>query len=79
MRRAHFRTEARCDGALRSRAVTVTVEWTPTVQLVSVRPLRRRRAYVLPLADVAEIIMQRVARVEAAEARAVRRARGRRS
>lgn len=39
----------------------------------SVRPLRRRRTYELPLAFVARVVMERIIKAEAAEKRAARR------
>jgi hypothetical protein len=45
--------------------------------LVSVRPLRRRRVYTLPLAAVAQMVVRQIIAVEVRERRAARR-RGRR-
>lgn len=57
----------------RPQAATVTVD--RAAGLFSVRPLRRRRAYTLPLATVAEIVVARIVKAEVAAARADRRAR----
>jgi hypothetical protein len=71
---AHFRVAGRFDQA-RPQEATVTVE--RATQLFSVRPLRRRRTYTLPLATVAEIVTARIIKAELAERRAARK-RGRR-
>lgn len=55
------------------QAATVTVD--RAAGLFSVRPLRRRRAYTLPLATVAEIVVAKIVKAEVAAARAERRAR----
>jgi hypothetical protein len=73
---ARFRIVGRLDTG-RPQEGTVTI--TRDSLLLSVRPLRRRREYVLPLAAVAEIIVARVLKAELAErvARKVARRRGR--
>lgn len=50
-----------------------TVEIDRSAQLFSVRPLRRRRAYVYPLSVVAQIVCERIIKAEAAEKRAARK------
>lgn len=73
MKAAHFRIVGLLDEA-RPSVATVTVD--RAAGLFSVRPLRRRRIYTLPLATVAEIIVQRMIRLETLErARAKREAR----
>jgi hypothetical protein len=78
-RRSHFRVfgpRAHLDGATEA-----TVSIDRALGLVSVRPLRRRRAFELPLADVAAMVISRVAKAELAEkrrAKAERRRGGRR-
>lgn len=67
---ARFRVLARLDG---TRAQEGTVTITCDSGLISVRPLRRRREYVLPLSAVAEMICARVARAEVEERRNARR------
>jgi hypothetical protein len=55
-------------------AATVIIEMGPT-PLISVRPFRRRKLYTLPLADVAGLIIFRVAQAEARERRPARKGR----
>lgn len=43
--------------------------------LFSVRPLRRRRVYTLPLATVAELVCSKIIKAEVAAKRAERKAR----
>lgn len=69
---AHFRVLGRLDRA-RPQEGTVTI--TRDSGLIAVRPLRRRREYVLPLSAVAEMIVARVIKAEVAEQRAARRGR----
>jgi hypothetical protein len=73
MRRARFRVFGRFDGA-----TAATVEVDRAAGLFTVRPLRRRRTFTLPLAAVAEMVIWRIVRAEVAERRAARR-KGRRS
>lgn len=74
MRCAHFRVAGRFDGASEA---TVTVEYhSPTVAFIRVRPLRRRRAFELSLADVARGVVFDVIK---GELRAKRKARGSKS
>lgn len=62
--RARFRVVGRIDTA---HSATATVD--EQAGLVSVRPYRRRRDYVLPLADVARWIIAQVVTAELAEKR----------
>lgn len=71
---ARFRVSGRFNG---TTAATVTVN--RDTGLVTVRPLRRRRAYELPLAWAAEAVMWQVLKAEAAEKRAARKVRRGRS
>lgn len=66
-----FRVRGRFDAASQCQEGTVTV--SRTALTFSVRPLRRRRAYALPLSTVAEIVCQRILRAEVAERRAEKR------
>lgn len=68
--RARFRVLGRLDG---TRVLEGTVTITRDSGLISVRPLRRRREYVLPLSAVAEMIVARVVRTEVEERRNARR------
>ena len=67
-----FRIIGRLDAASRPQEGTVTISRTSLT--FAVRPLRRRREYVLPLATVAEIVCQRILRAEVAERKAARKA-----
>jgi len=44
-----------------------------TAGTFAVRPLRRRREYLLPLSTVADLVCQRILKAELAERRAARR------
>lgn len=72
---SRFRILGRLDSAARTQEGTVTI--SRTALIFSVRPLRRRREYVLPLSVVAEMVCQRIIKAELAEKRADRRARRR--
>lgn len=72
MKRARFSIVARLDGARVQRG-TVVVE--RSVDMFSVRPLRRRRTYSLPLSVVAQLVVERVIKAEVAAKRAERKAR----
>lgn len=72
---SRFRVAGRLDAASRLQDGTVTI--SRTAGTFSVRPLRRRRDYVLPLSTVAEMVCQRILRAELAERRAARKAKGR--
>jgi len=63
---ARFKTLAKAD---RTRPEACTVLIDRARGLVSVRPLRRRRLYTLPLATVAEMIVARVVKAEVFAAR----------
>ena len=72
-RDAHFRVVARMDNAGGTQEGTVTVD--RDAGLVSVRPLRGRRTYTMPLSMVADMICQRIILNEVHDARkAARRA-----
>lgn len=60
------------DGADRA---TVSVIFAAAGPIFSVRPLRRRRPFELPLEDVARLVIVRVAKARAAERLAARKAR----
>lgn len=64
MSRAVFRVYGRLDGATEG---TVVID--RDTGLVSVRPLRRKRVYKLPLTWVAQTILERVVKAEIAEKR----------
>lgn len=70
---ARFRTYGRFDGATEA---TVTVN--RAAGIFSVRPLRRRKSYELPLSVVAEMVMWRILKAEAAEKRAAKKVRRKR-
>lgn len=72
--RAHFRVSAQLDKG-RAQAGTVTIDRGSA--LFSVRPLRSRRAYTLPLGVVASIVVAKLLKAELAEKRARGRGRGR--
>ena len=72
---ARARVAGRFDAG-RLQEATVTVDRRRL--LFSVRPLRRRRAYELPLALVAEMVCLRVIRFELARAAALKRSKGKR-
>jgi hypothetical protein len=59
---ARFRTAARLELASQITEATVTIDRESGV--VSVRPLRRRRAYIMPLSDVAAWIVRTTIRQE---------------
>lgn len=73
LRGNHFRICARLDLASRAQNGTVTIERAADAVLFHVRPLRRRRVYTLPLADVASMAVRAIV---AAEVRERRRTRG---
>lgn len=59
---------------LASRVQEATVVIDRDAGLFSVRPLRSRKLYTLPLATVAEITVQRIIKAESAERRRSRKA-----
>ncbi len=66
MRRARFRLVGRFDGA---RGATVTILHDGADGLMSVRPLRRRREFTLPLSRVAQWLVEEIYFAEHAERR----------
>lgn len=77
-RAVHVRVFGRFELASRAGEATVTIE-RDNGGMFSVRPLRARRVYTVPLAHVAERIVRDAIRVEVAERRAAKRKRGARS
>ncbi len=75
MKKSRFRVVGTFD--LAGGAQVATVEIDRASGIVSVRPFRRRRAYSLPLADIAAWICQVIIRSEVRERRATKRGRGR--
>lgn len=73
-RLVHLRVIGRLDTG-RPQEGTVTIH--RDAGLIAVRPLRRRREYVLPLATAAEMVVARVVRAELAERQTAKK-RGRR-
>lgn len=71
-RRARFRVVARLDMASRATPGTVTIDRSAGGTF-AVRPLRRRREYVLPLATVAELVVRSIIVAEVRAKRAERR------
>lgn len=72
MRVARFRVLGRLDMASRPSYGTVTMDRAGT-GMFSVRPLRRRRVYTLPLSTVAEMVVRSIIAAEVREKRAARR------
>ena len=68
-----FRVVGRLDAASRVQEGTVTISRAPGT--FAVRPLRRRREYLLPLSTVADLVCERILKAELAERRAARRKR----
>lgn len=71
MRKVRAKIIGRLEYASRPQKATVTIDRDAAT--VAVRPFNRRREYTLPLATVAEWIVQRIIRAELAEKRARRR------
>jgi hypothetical protein len=71
-RKCRFRVVAKLDRGVPQEG---TVEIDRASGFVFVRPLRRRRTYVLTLARVAAFVVHTVVRAEVAEKRAARRRR----
>lgn len=69
-RQVHLRVIGRLDMG-RPQEGTVTIHRDSG--LIAVRPLRRRREYVLPLATAAEMVVARVVKAELAEKAASKR------
>ena len=61
-RQVKFQVTGLFDGVSRA---TLTID--RVAQIATVRPLRRHKTYTLPLSEVAEHILWKVARLEAAE------------
>jgi len=73
MRCAHFRITGRFDGATEA---TVTIEYHgPSTAFIRVRPLRRRRAFELSLADVARGVVYDITKAEIAAKKKAKRQR----
>jgi hypothetical protein len=70
---ARFRVCGRLDMATRPSYGTVTID--RGANLFSVRPLRRRRIYTLPLDNVAEMVVRSIIMLELREKRAAKAAR----
>ena len=75
MRRSRFRVTARLDMASRASVGTVTIDRAGPCPLFSVRPLRRRRVYAVPLATVAEWVVRTLIAEEVRERRRAGRGR----
>lgn len=73
---ARFRVSGRLDMAARLGYGTVEID--RNAGLFSVRPLRRRRIYTLPLGTVADMVCRSIIQAEAAEKRRTRKASRRR-
>ena len=67
MRPARARVVGRFDSAGPPQEATVTID--RDAGLFEVRPLRRRRTFVLPLAKVAEMVAQRILKAEVMQRR----------
>jgi hypothetical protein len=63
-RSVSFRVHLHLDGA---REGSVTIAPMPTGFLFTVRPKGRHHTYTLPLANVAEMVAARVAKIDAAQ------------
>lgn len=73
-RQVHVRIVGRLDLS-RPQEGTVTINRDSL--LIAVRPLRRRREYVLPLAAAAEMVVAKVIKAELAERQAAKKRRAR--
>lgn len=71
MKKSHFRVIGTFD--IGGGAQTATVEIDRASGVFSVRPLRRRRVYSLPLSSVATMVCQVIVRAEVRERRAAKR------
>jgi hypothetical protein len=76
VKRVHLRVLAPLDKSA-PQPGTVTIDRDRGV--FSVRPLRRKRVYELPLDVVASIVVQKIIKAEVAEARAAKRQRRKRA
>lgn len=72
---ARFKVVARLDMASRETAGTVTIDRSAGV--FSVRPLRKRRGYMLPLTEVASMVCRAIIAAEARQQRAEKKAKRR--
>lgn len=70
MSKSRFKIEGRFDGA---REATVTIDRGSMV--FSVRPYRRRQDFALPLSEVAEMVLWRIVKADAAAKREARKKR----
>lgn len=70
--KTHFKVVGRLDHAAKVQVATVTINRANG--LLSVRPLRRRRTYDLPLDVVAQMVVSRVIRTEVFAARLAKKA-----
>ncbi len=68
--RVHIRIVGRLD---KSHLQEGTVTIDRSLSLFSVRPLRRRKVYTLPLSVVADIVVSRMVKAEVAEQRRSKR------
>lgn len=68
---ARFRISALLENASRPQEATVTIDRASG--LFTVRPLRKRTVYTLPLADVASFAVRRIIAVEVAKKRAAKK------
>lgn len=76
MGRSRYRVIGSLDIGGGAQVGTVTID--REAGLFSVRPLRRRREYVLPLSVVATMVCERIVRAELREKRAAKKSRRRR-
>jgi hypothetical protein len=73
-RRARFKVWAARTDTPVARPATVFIDRVDGVEACfAVRPHGRRREYTIPLATVAEIVVQRIIKAEVAEARAAKK------
>lgn len=70
--KAHFRVFGRLDMASKTGGGTVTID--RGAGTFTVRPLRRRKTYELPLADVAGMVVRRIVNAEIFARRLAKRA-----
>lgn len=74
MSKSKFRIDGRFDGAA---GATVTID--RSAGIFSVRPLRRKRSYDLPLMDVAWMVFGRIVKGEALQKRLAKAAKRKKS
>ena len=75
MSKAKFRVYGMLDGP-RPQEGTVTID--RVTGIISVRPLHRRRTFDLPLSTVADLIVSKICKAEAAEKRRRKKRRAKR-